>query len=220
MLFIDKEEYEFEKKLEEESFSLVGTAEYVSPEVLEKKTENLSAIDLWALGCIIYYFFHGQTPFKDNNEFLTLENVLKKSLTNISENIPESAKDLIQKLLIRNPNERLGARSFDDFENLKKHTFFNGIDFANLHIQDPPLEVDDYFKSPIRIRKTISHANLLKPEIKIWSTNTNDDEINIINDYMCLTTLISDKNITKSPVSKNNQIKKDVLVLECKSFFI
>lgn len=57
----------------------VGTAEYVSPEVLMDK-EACPASDLWALGCIIYQFFVGQTPFKGKTEYLTFDNILKASI--------------------------------------------------------------------------------------------------------------------------------------------
>jgi len=44
--------------------SFVGTAEYVSPEMLNH-TYCGKAGDLWALGCIIYQLFAGKTPFSD-----------------------------------------------------------------------------------------------------------------------------------------------------------
>ena len=42
--------------------SFVGTAEYVSPELLQNKVAFKSS-DLWALGCIIYQFLAGRPPF-------------------------------------------------------------------------------------------------------------------------------------------------------------
>lgn len=49
------------------SATFVGTAEYVSPELLEGEICS-SAADLWALGCIIYRMFVGNTPFVDPND--------------------------------------------------------------------------------------------------------------------------------------------------------
>jgi serine/threonine protein kinase len=59
-------------------FDLVGTAEYIAPEVLEGKSVDFG-VDLWALGCIIYLFLHGKTPFKDKANLLIFDNVLNKS---------------------------------------------------------------------------------------------------------------------------------------------
>lgn len=56
---------------------LVGTAEYVSPEVLSHKTPT-TAVDLWALGCIIYLFLQGRTPFKDKTDHLIFDKILNK----------------------------------------------------------------------------------------------------------------------------------------------
>lgn len=42
----------------------MGTAEYVSPELLEDDVTYKSS-DLWALGVIIFNAFTGSTPFRD-----------------------------------------------------------------------------------------------------------------------------------------------------------
>jgi 3-phosphoinositide dependent protein kinase-1 len=68
---------EDEDDKENDLHELVGTAEYVSPEVLTKQIPT-SAVDLWALGCIIYLFFHGKTPFKDKNDMLIFDKILHK----------------------------------------------------------------------------------------------------------------------------------------------
>lgn len=56
--------------------TFVGTAEYVSPEVLLDKESGPPA-DLWALGCIIYQFFAGTPPFKSKTEYLTFEMIIR-----------------------------------------------------------------------------------------------------------------------------------------------
>lgn len=45
------------------SNSFVGTAQYVSPELLTEKTISPCS-DLWALGCIIYQMIAGLPPFR------------------------------------------------------------------------------------------------------------------------------------------------------------
>ena len=56
--------------------TFVGTAEYVSPEVLLDKESGPSS-DLWALGCIVYKFYAGVAPFRNKTEYLTFESILK-----------------------------------------------------------------------------------------------------------------------------------------------
>lgn len=41
----------------------MGTAQYVSPELLTEKSASRSS-DLWALGCIIYQMVSGLPPFR------------------------------------------------------------------------------------------------------------------------------------------------------------
>ena len=53
------------------------------------------------------------------------------------EDCPVIAKDLISKLLVINPLERLGAI---EMEHLKQHPFFEGVDFSCIYSEDPPLQ--------------------------------------------------------------------------------
>lgn len=52
----------------------------MSPEVLNDGLLG-SECDLWALGCIIYRFMVGKTPFKDKTEYLIFENIRKNKLS-------------------------------------------------------------------------------------------------------------------------------------------
>jgi serine/threonine protein kinase len=108
-------------------YSMVGTEEYVAPEIL-KKQEVSYATDLWSLGIIIYQLLVGSTPFKGNSEYLTFENILNEEVK-FPENldISEDAKDLIVRLLEKTPCSRLGAQNFEE---LKNHNFFKGVDFS------------------------------------------------------------------------------------------
>ena len=88
----DKDEQSPEK---ERNDSLVGTEEYVSPEILQKQPVSYST-DLWSFGVILYQFFYEKTPFKGSSEYVTFENILKSELTfPSSSKIPDEAKNLI-----------------------------------------------------------------------------------------------------------------------------
>lgn len=47
----------------------VGTPEYMSPEATKSRPVG-SAADLWALGCCLYQFLTGFSPFKGPSPYL------------------------------------------------------------------------------------------------------------------------------------------------------
>jgi len=121
------------KKNFQRSSTFVGTALYVSPELLEDSQCSAPA-DLWALGCIIFLMNTGQMPFTGSNEFMVFQRIKKVQIQWPTEMNPV-AKDLIEKLLVREPEARLGAGpdgSANDYAALKKHPYFDGINFDTI----------------------------------------------------------------------------------------
>lgn len=111
--------------------SFVGTAEYVSPELLRDKTA-CKASDLWAFGCIIYQLLAGRPPFKAANEYLTFQKILSLEYE-FPQGFPEVAKDLVERLLVLEPSSRLSI------EHIKNHQFFEGVTWGRgLWKQRPP----------------------------------------------------------------------------------
>ena len=99
--------------------SFVGTAEYVSPELLTDKSA-CKASDLWAFGCIVYQLLAGRPPFKAANEYLTFQKIVALEYT-FPDGFPGVAKDLIERLLVLDPTRRLSL------EHIKNHDFFRSI---------------------------------------------------------------------------------------------
>lgn len=99
--------------------SFVGTAEYVSPELLTDKNA-CKASDLWAFGCIIYQLIAGRPPFKAANEYMTFQKIVGLEYS-FPEGFPPLARDLVERLLVLDPLTRL------PMEHIKAHPFFDGI---------------------------------------------------------------------------------------------
>jgi 3-phosphoinositide dependent protein kinase-1 len=113
-----------------------GTAEYVSPEVLRDE-EASRGCDLWALACMVYQMLTGRAIFRAENEYLTFQQILNHPAEDFvyPEGFPAVASDLIDKILLQDPLERLGAGSDADgkgYQALKAHPFFEGIDWDGL----------------------------------------------------------------------------------------
>uniref|UniRef100_A0A7M4EWD6 3-phosphoinositide-dependent protein kinase 1 n=1 Tax=Crocodylus porosus TaxID=8502 RepID=A0A7M4EWD6_CROPO len=116
--------------------SFVGTAQYVSPELLTEKSACKSS-DLWALGCIIYQLVAGLPPFRAGNEYLIFQKIIKLEY-DFPEKFFPKAKDLVEKLLVLDATKRLGCEEMGGYEPLKAHPFFESVSWENLHLQTPP----------------------------------------------------------------------------------
>uniref|UniRef100_A0A2K6A8T7 non-specific serine/threonine protein kinase n=1 Tax=Mandrillus leucophaeus TaxID=9568 RepID=A0A2K6A8T7_MANLE len=124
--------------------SLVGTPNYIAPEVLLRKGYT-QLCDWWSVGVILFEMLVGQPPFlaptptETQLKVINWENTLHiPAQVKLS---PES-RDLITKLCC-SADHRLGRNGADD---LKAHPFFSAIDFSS-----------DIRKQPAPYVPTISH---------------------------------------------------------------
>lgn len=93
-----------------------GTLGYVAPEVLKKEHYTFSC-DVWSIGCIIYALLSGSLPFDHESQKETIRMTLEDKLVfdlPCWDNITNSAKDLIKRLLMKDPRQRI---SLDDAMN-------------------------------------------------------------------------------------------------------
>lgn len=89
---------------------IVGSAYYVAPEVLKRKSGPES--DVWSIGVITYILLCGRRPFWDKTE----DGIFKEVLRNKPDfrrkpwpSISNAAKDFVKKLLVKDPHARLTA---------------------------------------------------------------------------------------------------------------
>ncbi|XP_076818786.1 3-phosphoinositide-dependent protein kinase 1-like [Clavelina lepadiformis] len=116
--------------------SFVGTAQYVSPELLKDKQAGVSS-DLWALGCIIFQMLSGKFPFQAPNEYLIFQQILSCRYE-LPDYFPDDAKDLITNLLQLDPLKRIGCPTCGGYDALMSHPFFKGINWDTLLIAPAP----------------------------------------------------------------------------------
>jgi len=128
--------------------SFVGTAQYVSPEILTNSGSS-PASDLWAIGCILYQMVTGMPPFQSQSEYLIFQKIQNLEYS-FHEGFDARAKDLVTKFLVIDPKERLGAMDTNGYASIKNHPFFESIDFDNLHMSTPP-QIQSYVGDPDKI---------------------------------------------------------------------
>ncbi|KAL5564666.1 hypothetical protein UlMin_027830 [Ulmus minor] len=121
------------------SRSCVGTHEYLAPELVSGNGHG-NGVDWWAFGVLIYEMLYGTTPFKGGSKESTLRNIASSRQVRFpeeEEGEKAEARDLIEKLLVKDPRRRLGcARGATD---VKRHPFFDGIKWALLRSYKAPL---------------------------------------------------------------------------------
>ncbi|CAL5222807.1 g5226 [Coccomyxa viridis] len=87
--------------------TLCGTLDYLPPEMVEGRDHD-AAVDVWSLGVLCYEFLFGRPPFEAEGHSETYKRILKVDLQWPEHpQISAGAKDLIHKLLVRDPRQRL-----------------------------------------------------------------------------------------------------------------
>jgi len=92
--------------------SFLGTRGYLAPEMLQRHTYD-KAIDIWALGVIVFVLLCGCLPFDDDSAKIESESDARMKFTlrfpRWASNLSLPAKDLLQRLLAVDPKDRIHA---------------------------------------------------------------------------------------------------------------
>jgi protein-serine/threonine kinase len=110
----------------EKTFTICGTPQYLAPEVLLKKGYD-KAVDWWSLGCVMYEMLSGRLPFCIKRGMKLSQKIYEKGVE-YPKNLTKEAQDLIQKLLVVDPQKRLGQGP-NGSEEIKNHPFFKGVNW-------------------------------------------------------------------------------------------
>jgi len=136
-----------------------GTPGYMAPEI-HRKVGHGKPVDMWAIGVITYFLLCGYPPFDDENDFAAIINAdYKYEPAEYWECITPSAKDFINRLLTREPNERMTA------DTALLHPWLNGYQAqpAQPFVRSPmrpPFNPRRTFRKAVDIVKAI---HLMKP---------------------------------------------------------
>ena len=95
--------------------AFVGTAEYVSPEVLQDESAHAPS-DLWAMGCVVYQLLTGRPPFRGASEYLTFQQVLGYD--------KEATYDAQERLHKLKPRTVVGVTSASSFSERQQYQAF------------------------------------------------------------------------------------------------
>jgi serine/threonine protein kinase len=194
-----------------------GTIGYASPETIMGLNHSFAS-DYFSLGVIAYELLMGRRPFKGNNKQYIKEQLLTKSIKlkikdipndlNINNNDKNDLCGLINKLLHRKNNRRLGVNNINE---IIYHPFFKGFNWNALLHQE--------MKSPLHI----------KQNEQVHMSSSNIDNVNIDEYWDILNKINNEKYFAKfyfnskhkneSPLNKNIDLNQSVLSLSGYSCF-
>ncbi|EXJ75471.1 AGC protein kinase [Cladophialophora psammophila CBS 110553] len=124
----------------------VGTIEYMAPEIIRGSDESNwgpgygKACDWWSLGAMACDLMTGKPPFGGGSWTKIQQNIMYQKLS-LPYFLSPDAKDLLTRLLRKEPKKRLGVGP-NDINIIKKHRFFRKIDWTKLEAKElePPIK--------------------------------------------------------------------------------
>jgi serine/threonine protein kinase len=123
------------------TYTICGRADYLAPEMIIRQGHS-GPVDFWALGLLLYELAVGKHPFAGANDLATYAKISSFGTAAFptlpfSESVRPDMKFLIEKLLVPNPESRLGGGGSHSFAAMKSMLMFEGVDWAAMTTHPP-----------------------------------------------------------------------------------
>ncbi|XP_023956078.1 ribosomal protein S6 kinase alpha-4 isoform X3 [Chrysemys picta bellii] len=170
---------EFLTEEKDRTFSFCGTIEYMAPEIIRSKSGHGKSVDWWSLGILIFELLTGASPFTLEGEKNTQAEVSRRILKcqpPFPTVIGPVARDLLQKLLCKDPKKRLGSGP-NGAQDIKEHPFFKGLDWVELAARRVKAPFKPIVRSELDVRNFAEEFTRLEPVYSPAGTPPNLDRV-------------------------------------------
>ncbi|KAI6687510.1 hypothetical protein NL676_024338 [Syzygium grande] len=143
---------------------IVGSAYYVAPEVLRRN--HGKEIDIWSAGVVLYILLSGVPPFWAETEKGIFDAILQGDIDFESQPWPcisPSAKDLVKKMLTKDPKKRITSAQV-----LEHHWIKEGRDASDKPIDSAVLSRMKQFRAMNKLKKLV---------VKVIAENLSEEDI-------------------------------------------
>lgn len=127
--YIKVADFGFAKKIQNKTWTLCGTPEYLCPEIVSGEGHG-KGVDWWTVGILIYEMMASYTPFYHQNQLKMYDKIVRGRYK-FPSHFSAEAKAIISAFLQHKPTQRLGVTQGEATE-IKKHAWFTGFDWEKL----------------------------------------------------------------------------------------
>lgn len=107
--------YNYKKLLKKDNFC--GHVNYSAPELIQERLSFSAKVDIWSLGCCLYYLCTKKDPFEGRNPQEIKQNIMVGRLERYPSKLDLILKNLINKCLEKDETKRLNAREMLEYQN-------------------------------------------------------------------------------------------------------
>ncbi|KAH0836561.1 kinase-like domain-containing protein [Lanmaoa asiatica] len=119
---------------------VAGSMAYMAPEILTKRGYTYT-IDWWSLGVCAYELLFGRRPFRGKTNSDLTHSISKDHLRfpeDADKKCSRTGMQVIKGFLDRDPAKRLACKSGEGFDELRRHPWFQPIDWQALESKELP----------------------------------------------------------------------------------
>jgi len=158
-------------KTGQRSNSLIGTMEYMAPEIL-KASGHGKEVDWWSLGVLVFEMLTGLPPFQASANEALKKKVLTQKVK-MPAFISKDARSLLTGLLTRDPDKRLGFGPSGAKE-IMAHPFFKGVNWNALLARQIPSPFTPQIANSLSVENFSQEFTSLPPQDSPGTTPTDN----------------------------------------------